>query len=130
MSGKYDLVIVGGGISGASLLYTTAKFTDIDSIALIEKEPELGAINSHHTNNSQTLHFGDIETNYTLEKAEKVKEGAEMVAGYLEAKDPDRELHSKRSKMVLAVGDEEVDKLEKSFRRVMDQLEIQHQNLF
>jgi len=29
MSGKYDLVIV-GGISGASLLYTTAKFTDID----------------------------------------------------------------------------------------------------
>jgi len=60
MSGKYDLVIVGGGISGASLLYTTAKFTDIDSIALIEKEPELGAINSHHTNNSQTLHFGDI----------------------------------------------------------------------
>ena len=25
---------------------------------------------------------------------------------------------------------EEVDKLEKSFRRVMDQLEIQHQNLF
>jgi len=36
MSGKYDLVIVGGGISGASLLYTTAKFTDLDSIALIE----------------------------------------------------------------------------------------------
>ena len=112
MAGKYDLVIVGGGISGASLLYTTAKFTNIDSIALIEKESEIAAINSHHTNNSQTLHFGDIETNYTLEKAEKVKEGAEMVAGYLEAKDPERELHSKRSKMVLAVGDDEVDKLE------------------
>mgnify|MGYP002760905348 CR=1 FL=1 len=39
MSGQYDLVIVGGGISGASLLYTSAKFTNIDSIALIEKEP-------------------------------------------------------------------------------------------
>ena len=112
MPKEYDLVIVGGGISGASLLYTVATFTDIERVALIEKEAEIAAINSHHTNNSQTLHFGDIETNYTLDKAEKVKEGAEMVAGYLEAKDPDRELHSKRSKMVLAVGDDEVDKLE------------------
>ena len=112
MSGKYDLVIVGGGISGASLLYTTAKFTDIDSIALIEKEPEIAAINSSHTNNSQTLHFGDIETNYTLEKARDVKEGAEIMAGYLENHDPDREMHAKRSKMVLAVGDEEIEELE------------------
>ena len=115
MSGEYDLVIVGGGISGASLLYTTAKFTDIDSIALIEKEPEIGAINTHHTNNSQTLHFGDIETNYTLEKAEEVKEGAELLAGYLENHDPDREMHAKRSKMVLGVGDEEVESLEQRY---------------
>jgi len=115
MSGKYDLVIVGGGISGASLLYTTAKFTDIDSIALIEKESEIAAINSHHTNNSQTLHFGDIETNYTLEKAEGVKTGAELLAGYLENHDPDREMHAKRSKMVLGVGDEEVEKLEQRY---------------
>ncbi|MEF8829832.1 MAG: FAD-dependent oxidoreductase, partial [Haloarcula sp.] len=115
MSGKYDLVIVGGGISGASLLYTTAKFTDIDSIALIEKESEIAAINSHHTNNSQTLHFGDIETNYTLNKAEEVKEGAELLAGYLENHDPDREMHAKRSKMVLGVGDEEVEQLEQRY---------------
>ncbi|AFZ74068.1 FAD-dependent oxidoreductase [Natronobacterium gregoryi] len=112
MSGKYDLVIVGGGISGASLLYTTATFTDLDSIALIEKESEIAAINSHCTNNSQTLHFGDIETNYTLEKAEDVKEGAELLAGYLEHYDPDREMHDKRSKMVLGVGEEEVTQLE------------------
>jgi len=115
MPKEYDLVIVGGGISGASLLYTVATFTDIERVALIEKEAEIAAINSHHTNNSQTLHFGDIETNYTLDKAEKVKEGAEMVAGYLEAKDPDREMHAKRSKMVLAVGDDEVDKLESRY---------------
>jgi len=112
MTEQYDLVIVGGGISGASLLYTVANFTDIEKIALIEKESEIAAVNSHHTNNSQTLHFGDIETNYTLEKAEQVKEGAELLAGYLENKDSDREMHSKRSKMVLAVGDEEVDKLD------------------
>src|SRR6056297_1257326 len=115
MPKEYDLVIVGGGISGASLLYTVAKFTDVERVALVEKEAEIAAINSHHTNNSQTLHFGDIETNYTLEKAESVKEGAEMVAGYLETNDPDRELHSKRSKMVLAVGDEEVASLEERY---------------
>ncbi|SDQ55031.1 FAD-dependent oxidoreductase [Natronobacterium texcoconense] len=115
MSGKYDLVIVGGGISGASLLYTTAKFTDVDSIALVEKESEIAAINSHCTNNSQTLHFGDIETNYTLEKAEEVKEGAELLAGYLENYDSDQEMHDKRSKMVLGVGEEEVEKLEKRY---------------
>ena len=115
MSGQYDLIIVGGGISGASLLYTTAKFTDIDSVALIEKEPEIAAINSHHTNNSQTLHFGDIETNYTLEKAEEVKEGAELLAGYLEHYDDDREMHAKRSKMVLGVGEDEVEALERRY---------------
>ena len=115
MSENTDLIIVGGGISGASLLYTVAKFTDIDRIALIEKEREIAAINSHHTNNSQTLHFGDIETNYTIEKAESVKEGAELLAGYLENEDPDRDIHSKRSKMVLGVGDEEVESLEQRY---------------
>ncbi|CQH59955.1 FAD dependent oxidoreductase [Halobacterium hubeiense] len=115
MRDEYDLLIVGGGISGASLLYTAAKFTDIENIALVEKEDEIAAINSHSTNNSQTLHFGDIETNYTLEKAEDVKEGAELLAGYLEGADPDREMHSKRSKMVLGVGDEEVQKLEQRY---------------
>jgi len=116
MSEHTDLVIVGGGISGASLLYAVAKFTDVDDVTLIEKEREIAAVNSHRTNNSQTLHFGDIETNYTLEKAEEVKEGAELLAGYLEGTDPDREMHSKRSKMVLGVGDEEVAKLEERYR--------------
>jgi len=115
MTDEYDLIIVGGGISGASLLYTVSKFTDIENIALIEKEAEIAAINSHHTNNSQTLHFGDIETNYTYEKAAEVKEGAELLAGYLENVDPDREMHAKRSKMVLAVGQEEVDSLERRY---------------
>ena len=115
MSQEYDLVIVGGGISGASLLYTTAKFTDIERIALVEKENEIAAINSEKSNNSQTLHFGDIETNYTLEKAEEVKEGAELLAGYLENVDSDREMHSKRSKMVLAVGEQEVESLEQRY---------------
>jgi L-2-hydroxyglutarate oxidase LhgO len=112
MDEAYDLIIVGGGISGASLLYTVSKFTDVEDVALFEKEDDVAAINSDHTNNSQTLHFGDIETNYTLEKAEDVKEGAELLAGYLEHYDDDREFHDRRSKMVLGVGGEEVRSLE------------------
>ncbi|MXR21362.1 FAD-dependent oxidoreductase [Halobacterium bonnevillei] len=115
MDEAYDLIIVGGGISGASLLYTVSKFTDIEDVALFEKEDDVAAINSDHTNNSQTLHFGDIETNYTLEKAEDVKEGAELLAGYLEHYDDDREFHDRRSKMVLGVGDEEVRSLESRY---------------
>ena len=115
MEREYDLIIVGGGISGASLLYTVSQFTDIDDVALFEKEEEIAAVNSHHTNNSQTLHFGDIETNYTLEKAEDVKEGAELLAGYLENHDEEREMHAKRSKMVLAVGEEEGAQLEERY---------------
>jgi L-2-hydroxyglutarate oxidase LhgO len=112
MAEDYDLIIVGGGISGASLLYAVSKHTDVERVALFEKEAAIGAINTAVTNNSQTLHFGDIETNYSLEKARSVKSGAEALAGYLEATDPDRELHAKRSKMVIAVGEEEVDRLE------------------
>ncbi|MFW5965368.1 MAG: FAD-dependent oxidoreductase [Halodesulfurarchaeum sp.] len=115
MAEEYDLIIVGGGISGASLLYAVSKFTDIEHVGLFEKDAEIGAINTYHTNNSQTLHFGDIETNYSLEKARSVKEGAETLAGYLEQEDPDRTMHDRRSKMVIAVGGEEVDRLERRY---------------
>ena len=44
-----------------------------------------------------------------------MKEGAELLAGYLENHDPYREMHAKRSKMVLGVGDEEVEQLEQRY---------------
>ena len=80
----YDLVIVGAGISGAALLYVLGKYSNIKSVAVIEKFPEPARVNSDSKNNSQTLHFGDIETNYTLEKARLVKEAAEMTRRYSE----------------------------------------------
>lgn len=40
------------------------------------------------------------------------------------------DLYTKLEMKVRKKFNEEVDKLEKSFRRIMDQLEIQHQNLF
>ena len=81
---KYDVLIVGGGVVGTALLYTLSKYTDIKSIALIEKYSDFGLVNSASTKNSQTLHFGDIETNYSFEKAKSVKLYADMVMKYLE----------------------------------------------
>lgn len=68
----YDVAIVDGGISGASLLYLLTRYTDIESIALLEKY-DLATLNSNSKNNSQTLHFGDIKTNYSVQKATETK---------------------------------------------------------
>ncbi|WP_254863459.1 FAD-dependent oxidoreductase [Halovivax gelatinilyticus] len=112
---QYEVVVVGGGITGAANCYALAQFSDVERIALVEKEADVGGINSRHTHNSQTLHFGDVETNYSRDRAETVTEAAELVAGYLERVDPDREFHRVRSKMVLGVGDEEGDALRRRY---------------
>lgn len=110
---EYDVVIVGGGITGSALLYVLAQYTNIARLAIIEKYHETGQVNSHPKNNSQTLHFGDIETNYTLEKATKVKEAAEIVRWYLHTHA--EEAFKKSHKMVLAVGEKEVGELERRY---------------
>ncbi len=112
---QYDVVIVGGGISGAALLFLLNRYTDLKKIALIEKLPEIAALNSHGRNNSQTLHCGDIETNYTLEKALQVKASAQMLVNYAKRfTDTDSLLHV-YSKMVLGVGEQECQSLRERF---------------
>jgi len=116
---KQDVIIIGGGVSGTALLYTLSKYTDIRNISLIEKYGDFGLVNSASTMNSQTLHFGDIETNYTLEKARKVKRSADMVMRYLEIdkiKNGVDKIFIKVPKMVLAVGKEQVDILRERFK--------------
>jgi malate dehydrogenase (quinone) len=115
---KHDVIIVGGGVSGTALLYTLSKYTDLKNIGLIEKYANFGTVNSAPNMNSQTLHFGDIETNYTVEKAIKVKRYADMVKLYLENErtiNSDEKLFIKVPKMVLAVGRDQVETLRKRF---------------
>jgi malate dehydrogenase (quinone) len=107
----YEVAIIGAGVSGTALLYSLSNYTNINRIALIEKNPEVALVNSHRTSNSQTLHFGDIETNYTLEKAKKVNKAASLVKNYLLQNDARQEIYSKYHKMVLAIGKEQADQL-------------------
>jgi len=68
----HQVAIIGGGVCGTALLYLLSEYSDIDDIVLIEKYDAIATVNSHGRNNSQTLHCGDIETNYTIEKASTV----------------------------------------------------------
>jgi malate dehydrogenase (quinone) len=116
---KHEIIIVGGGVSGTALLYTLSKYSNIKNIGLIEKYRSFGLVNSASTMNSQTLHFGDIETNYTLEKARKVKQSADMVKHYLEAekrRDRREKIFIRVPKMVLAIGADQVATLSQRFK--------------
>jgi malate dehydrogenase (quinone) len=105
-STHYDVLIVGAGVTGTALLYELAKFTDLGRLCLVEKYDSVAKVNSHAHNNSQTIHCGDIETNYSLEKARAIKRTAYMVINYatkLAPRDRDR-IIQRMPKMVLGVG--------------------------
>lgn len=118
MTATYDVLIVGGGVSGTALLYELAKFTDLTRLCLVEKYDGVAKVNSHAHNNSQTIHAGDIETNYSLEKARTVKRTAYMVVNYA-TKLPDEERDKiifKMPKMVLGVGKKECDYIRRRYQ--------------
>ena len=110
---EFDVIVVGAGISGAALFYELARYTNIKNIALLEKYNAPATLNSRASSNSQTIHCGDIETNYTFEKAKKVKANADMVVRYALAQKKSF-IHS-HQKMALAVGDEECAYMKKRF---------------
>jgi len=114
-SNQYDLLIVGAGVTGSALLYLCTKYTDIKNIAVIEKYAAPARVNSLSSNNSQTLHCGDIETNYTLDKALKVQRAAAMLRNYAVAQPDAHHIIFKYPKMVLGVGAKECELLKKRF---------------
>ena len=83
----YEVLIIGGGISGSALFYELSKYTSVDSLCLLEKYEALSTLNSKASSNSQTIHIGDIETNYTLEKAKITKRTAKMVENFVYSMD-------------------------------------------
>jgi len=115
MSNQYDLLIIGAGVSGSALLYLATRYTDIGHIGVIEKYAAPARVNSLSSNNSQTLHCGDIETNYSLDKALKVKRAASMLRNYAVAQPDAHHIIFKYTKMVLGVGAKECELLKARF---------------
>jgi len=111
----FDTAIIGGGVAGTSLLFTLARYTEINNIILFEKYDEVSQLNSNPKSNSQTLHVGDIESNYTYEKAEKVKKASSMVGNYIQNFNEVDKVGFIKDKMLLAVGEEEVDELKERY---------------
>lgn len=114
---QVDVLIVGGGVTGTALLFCLARYTDLQSVVLVDKEEGLAAINSRASNNSQTIHCGDIETNYSLEKALQVKRRADMLVHYGQLLQPDqrRQVIVPCQKMVLGIGAEQCAFLRQRF---------------
>ncbi|MBL6989246.1 MAG: FAD-dependent oxidoreductase [Bacteriovoracaceae bacterium] len=121
-STSYDLIIIGAGISGTSLFYLSTEYSNLKNIAIFDKNSREGAVNSHRVMNSQTLHFGDIETNYSYQKAQRVNAAANMVKRYLDAHraDPNEseQLFSVVGKMVVAEGEQEVRELKTRYEDI------------
>lgn len=111
----YEVVVIGGGITGAALLYELARYTDIKNIALVEKYEGIATLNSKGTANSQTIHCGDIETNYTFEKAKKVKRTADMIVKYGLQYGYQNKFMFANQKMAMGVGEREVDIIKERF---------------
>jgi len=103
----YEVIIVGAGISGTALSYELARYTDIKSVAIFEKHHDIAVLNSSAKGNSQTIHVGDIETNYTLEKAKITKKTAKMVEKYCLQYNYENEIIFSHQKLALGVGDRE-----------------------
>jgi len=107
----FDVAIIGAGVAGSALAFTLARYSDVKNILLFEKYDEVAQLNSNPKSNSQTLHIGDIETNYTLQKAKSVKHNASMVAHYISHFGYEESIGFRRDKMILAVGDDEIGRL-------------------
>ena len=82
MEQHYQVVIVGSGVTGSALAYLLSQYSELDNIAVLDKYHGIAEVNSDAKYNSQTLHSGDIETNYTLEKARQVYQASDLVRQY------------------------------------------------
>lgn len=113
MDNSFDVAIIGGGISGSAAFYTLSAYTDISKVVLIEKCDKLAQISSNAKANSQTIHDGSIETNYTAQKARKVKIAADKVMHYALNKGLQNKAIFKMQKLAIGIGEQECEFMKK-----------------
>ncbi len=127
MNNSYDVAIVGAGISGCALFYVLTHYTDLKKVVLLEKYAQPATLSSSGNNNSQTIHAGDIETNYTFEKAKKVSRSAKLMESYALYHHLENKSIFEFQKMAIGVGDEEVEFIKtrhEAFKEIYPNLEF------
>jgi len=112
---KYEVVVIGAGITGSALVYELAKYTDIKNIAIVEKYNNIGTLNSNPRGNSQTIHSGAIETNYNLDKTLETKTTSDMVVKYCLKHGYKNDIIFSQQKMAMGVGEKEVEFIKKRY---------------
>ena len=110
-----QVAIIGAGVSGSALAFMLSRYTDIESISIFEKYDSPASLNSNPKANSQTLHLGDIESNYSLEKAIKVHKTSSMVKNYIKNFNYQEKIGFVLPKMLLAVGEDEIARLKQRY---------------
>src|SRR3989338_3765415 len=111
----YDIFIAGAGVTGTADALIASWFTNIRKIFMAEKYSCVGQVNSNPRNNAQTSHDGSTETNYSLAHALEVLWKAIALRRYLDSKGVNPLLYRKIVRMVLGIGEQEVQKLEERF---------------
>ncbi|KAF4731891.1 hypothetical protein FOZ63_005262, partial [Perkinsus olseni] len=89
-----------------------------NSVVVLERHNNVGRVCSHARNNSQTLHRGDIETNYSIHKARRANAQAELLCRFTTTvlEEPERDSCIFRmSKLCLGVGEEEQELLRQRY---------------
>ncbi|CAG2161309.1 unnamed protein product [Oppiella nova] len=108
---NYDIVIVGGGIVGAATARELAIRNPKLKFAIIEKENQLAFHQSGH--NSGVIHAGIYYKPGSL-KAKLCVEGSSLAYKYLDQK---KIAYKKVGKLIVAVNEEEVDRLKELYER-------------
>lgn len=127
MKENFEVAIIGGGISGCAAFYVLSAFTDVKNAILLEKCDKLAQISSSQKANSQTIHDGSIETNYTAQKASKVKIAADKVKNYALKRNLQNKGIFKMQKLAIGIGDNECDFMQKrhsEFSQIFDGLQF------
>ncbi len=84
---------------------------------LLKNKLEVGQMNTHYTQNSQTLHVGDIESNYIVEeKIKQNKRAAWMLLSFFDRFPEETSgFRTKVGKMLMGAGESEVKEVIKRY---------------
>eukprot|EP01069_Polyplicarium_translucidae_P009389 Polyplicarium_translucidae@DN3314_c0_g1_i2.p1 len=99
-----------------------AAFLDVRRVTLAERRRAPGLVASCPRSNSQTIHAGDIETNYASEKAASVKKKADVLRNFCTTLPLglSNRCVARMPKMVMGVGDEECNIVARRYKELKE----------